>query len=329
MLASDISAILGLAETDPRLEDQFRNFGVADYPKIHDSQATVDVTTTGIQDWIGNNSVGIEFGFGDEAAFIGLDASDSGSGQRILTEIYFYCHHPAVRPYPWQLPFGLNLCDDRQVVRAKLAKLEPTRRSYVFDTWELDAFRMTISYANGGTCIGFIICMMRYEPSLPFEQGLASLPMIKTVIALFGKRIDDQTLRSIFVSFGLDRQLRSDSEELVDFRSTYGFDLRFSTLKPSMSVRVLSQIMCYRDREFDARGWRGDLPFGITFDDSPETLDIKIGQPPHDRVDEDFTGFAVWHFSAYSLCIYYSIMENMVLRVRILAPGVWARYEID
>ncbi len=85
MLANDISAILGLAETDPRLEDQFRNFGVADYPKIHDSQATVDVTTTGIQDWIGNNSVGIEFGFGDEAAFIGLDTCRSCLTERALT----------------------------------------------------------------------------------------------------------------------------------------------------------------------------------------------------------------------------------------------------
>jgi hypothetical protein len=34
----------------------------------------------------------------------------------------------------------------------------------------------------------------------------------------------------------------------------------------------------------------------------------------------------LWHLPQYSLQIHYSSMENFVLRVRIMAPGVWASY---
>ena len=160
--------------------------------------------------------------------------------------------------------------------------------------------------------------------------------MMETVIGLFGKKADDPVLREIFVPLGLDRQARNGADQLADFRSTYGFELRLSKLAAltaeatgSASVLMLSQIMCYRDREMGARGWRGDLPFGIVFDDSPETVEDNIRRPPDGRVDEEFTGFAVWHFDAYSMCVYYSTMENMVLRVRVMAPSVWAEYEPD
>jgi hypothetical protein len=242
----------------------------------------------------------------------------------ILTEIYFYGDHPDVQPYQGTLPFGLKISDDRNAVRSKLAALEKTRRSYVRDTWEADAFRMTIAYAGSEARIGFVLCMLRYSapPPPPLELAGGVLPAINTIVGLLGVAANDQRLRDTFEPLGLSRQLRTEATGLeADFRSKYGFELRFGKVGSS-STSVLTQFLCYRDRELDSRQWEGQLPFGMHFDDSPETVQGRVGRPPDDREDEEVTGYAMWHSDAFDLYVYYSTMENFILSVRIVAPGV-------
>ena len=71
-------------------------------------------------DWLPNGSLGIEFGFEDEAHFLALNPRLRGSRSLILTQIYFYGTFPGISPYQGELPFGLFLSDNRSQVRQKL-----------------------------------------------------------------------------------------------------------------------------------------------------------------------------------------------------------------
>lgn len=332
MEASEIADLLGHASTDPRVEAELVRFAIDDRPQVEIDEDDADGPVVEVQDWVINNAVGIEFGFDDEASWRSWDEFERGRCPMLLTQIYFYGNHEDVQPYRGRLPFGLHLSDDRSAVRAKLAALEGTRRSYVRDTWEPRDFRMTVSYVDGGARIGFILCMLR-EPPLPaFDYSLAPVPTIEAIVGLFGKECNDPAFRLVFAQLGLDRY-REDVRQrfAADFRKTYGFALGFS--KPAFADQrptgpasgpIFSHVVLYRERELEARGWQGTLPLGILFDDSPEVAMQKVGLPADEQADEQFTGYALWHLPDYSLHIYYSMMENLILRVRVMAPGLWA-----
>jgi hypothetical protein len=65
------------------------------------------------------------------------------------------------------------------------------------------------------------------------------------------------------------------------------------------------------------------MPLGLSFDDSPETMLKKVGRPPDHRLDDRFSGSAIWHFPKYSVGIYYDSMENRLARVLLMAPGYY------
>ena len=166
----------GTLAPDPRVEDALRAYGVMRRPELRIDPADADGPVVQSQDWVGNLSVGIEFGFQEEGAYMGLDQADRGVGPMVLTEIYLYAERPGVKPYPHPLPFGASLGDSRDATRARLDPLLPGRRSYVRDTWDTPAFRMTASYADDGARIDFLVCMLRLEDPEPFESASAPLP---------------------------------------------------------------------------------------------------------------------------------------------------------
>ena len=334
METSEIALLLGLRSADPRIQAELLRFGIHDGPSVNIDDDHPDGPVVAVQDWLVNTAAGIEFGFDDEASWRGLNELEHGRHPMLLTQIYFYGDHDGVHPYRGRLPFGLQFSDDRNAVRAKLVALEGTRRSYVRDTWEPRDFRMTVSYASGGARIGFVLCTLR-EPPLPMsDYSLAPVPTINAIIGVLGKECDDPAFREVFAQLGLDRYLEDVIQgRAANLRNTYGFELGFSKHaatdqrpKDPASGRIFSYVVFYRERELESRGWQGTLPLGILFDDSPEAVMKKVGLPADEQADEQFTGYALWHLPDYSLHIYYSTMENLVLRVRIMAPGVWAAW---
>lgn len=325
MDADALVKLLGLPSTDPRVEDALRAHGVMRRPELRIDPADADGPVVQSQDWVSNLSVGIEFGFQEEGAYMSLDQADRGIGPMVLTEVYFYGERPGVLPYRRPLPFGLALADGRDATRARLDPLLPGRRSYVRDTWDTPAFRMTASYADDGARIDFLVCMLRTEAPEPFEAATAPLPSIATLAGLLGKRMNDPALRQVLVPLGLDRQtIDSSSEQVLDFRRTYGFRLTWrkapGATRGSAATLVLHGIELMRAGEFESRGWHGELPRGIVFDDSPETAIAKIGRPPNHQSAQDFAGQAFWALERLGLLVVYSTMENVVLRVALLAP---------
>ncbi len=331
MEMKEVSGVLGRLSTDARVVATMAAFAIDEQPRVRiiDSDAQGPIYAT--DDWLLNSVRGIEFGFEDEAAFFGLDASEHGSGSMVLTQIYMYGLHAGVKPYALPMPLDLKVTDDRATVRAKLSSFEKKRRSYIRDTWEFESFTLVVSYTEGDAAIDFVLCLLSQPSLAPLYPRAERVPSLKDIISLFGKGWKDPALRALLDTLELDRQGEGRGGPLATFRRAHGFDLHFHPpgfleRAPARAVYgpVFSEIVFFRDRVFDARRWSGQLPFGLLFEDSPEQVVEKVGRPPNDRLDEDFAGWVLWHFEEFSLQVHYSSMENFVLNVRVMAPGIWA-----
>ena len=326
MHPQDLLELLGRYSTNPLVEAALSHYAVRNRPEVKIDEHSADGPVVETQSWVKNSRVGIEFGFDDEAAWIGLDETEFGKRPMLLTQIYLYGHHDGVRPYQESLPFGLQLSDDRTTVRKKLGRFESTRHSYIRDTWDAPGFRMTVAYTEGDHCIDFVVCMLR-EPALPaLGYTLQPVPAVENLVELLGHPISDPAIRRALDPLGLQDQIEQIKDTCeIDFRNPYGLALVFSTpigtSDPDVCEVVLSSVTFYQERELDARAWPGELPFKLCFDDSPETAVQKLGRSPDIQNDESYSGYAVWYASNLTLYILYSTMENRILRVSIFAPG--------
>jgi len=318
-----IAKLLGKLSTDPAVEAALVGHGVRRRPRLAvDDSYDPDGLVVQSQDFVSNLSKGIEFGFQDENVFNHLDNVDAGEGPIILTEVYFYGKRPGARPYPFALPFGLSLDDSRSIVREKMAALERTRRSYMRDTWELPAFRVTVSYADGDTRIDFLVCMLRAETSELSDAADASLPSAADMTRLLGKSIDDSAVLETFRPLGLVHHKTSSvsNDRVADLRKRRGIKLRFRRrFSAGQAALLLDQIEYVRPNGFESCGWQGSLPFGIRFDDSPDSVTEKVGLAPRRQADQDFVGEVFWELPEWSMRVKYSTMENFVLSVDLFA----------
>jgi len=279
-----------------------------------------------------NSRGGIEFGFEDEASWIGLDETEFGKRPMLLTQIYLYGQHPNVRPYPYLLPFGLKLSDDRATVRRKMDAIGSNRHSYVRDTWDMQGNLVVVSYAAGDSCIDCVLCELMEPPLPPLGYTLAAPPSIESLVALLGMALSDPAVGQTLNPLGLQDHLEQIREtNTCDLCDPHGLMVEFTAARPARGGKaqealLMGMTFC-RERELEARAWRGGLPFELSFEDSPETAERKLGRPPDERMDDDYSGIALWHEPDFSLRVFYSTVENRLARVSLIAPGVWKRVE--
>ena len=328
MRPEDLLSLLGKRTTDPAVESALVYYRVRNRPEVKIDEEDADGPVVDTQSWVKNSRAGIEFGFDDEAAWRGLDETQFGRGPMILTEIYLYGSHERVRPYEEALPFGLTITDDRATVRVRMARYEATRHSYIRDTWDMPGFRMTVSYTEDQMAIAFLLCALRELPLPPLNYLLAPVPSIETLIELLGLSLDNPTVEQALDPLGLqDRTDQIEETGEADFRNPYGLSVQFAApdkkRKRWRQDTLLSSMTFYQEREQGARRWPGEMPYGVTFDDSPEMVADKVGRAPDVQEDEDFSGYAVWNESSLTLHILYSTIDNRVMRSSVFAPGLW------
>jgi hypothetical protein len=325
MQPEDLLRLLGRLATDPDVERLLDHFKIRRRPEVELDDEAADGPVIQKQDWLKNLHAGIEFGFEDEATFTGNESLTPGKGPMLLTQIYFYGEHSVMRPYVDRMPFNLQTHDDRQKVRQLMSQFEPTRRSWVRDTWEPPECRLTVSYTEGGAQISFVLCALRVPPS-PTLEDITPVPELDDLLAVLGRPMDDSDLRKVVRPLRIDQYLQNRGTTVIALmREQYGLELHFGGV-PSMDASAFTNLFLYRDREADARGWTGRLPNGLTFDDSPEVVFRKMGRPADVLAEETFDGYALWHLPTYSLQVHYSTMDNWILNLRILAPKVWDSY---
>lgn len=330
MNPTDLIDLLGRPATDPLVEGTLQYHGVRNRPEVEIDEEDADGPVVETQSWVKNSRRGIEFGFDDEAAWIGLDETEFGKRPMLLTQLYLYGQHPNVRPYPDPLPFGLALSDDRATVRKKMDVVGTNRHSYVRDTWDVGDKLVIVSYAAGDTCVACVLCELKEPPLPPLSYTLAPPPSVDSLIALLGLPLSDPAVGQALDPLGLQDHVEEIREtNSCDLGDPHGLVVQFTapqaTLDGKTQEPLLIGMTFCRERELDARAWRGGLPFDLDFEDSPETAERKLGRAPDERLDDEYSGIALWHEPDFSLRVFYSTVENRLARVSLIAPGVWKK----
>jgi hypothetical protein len=320
MNADEIVALLDLHSTDRRVVEMLRNFGLDKYQPALDESDPEAVT-----DWFPVVEHGIEFGFKDEAYLRAWDPQRRRKADLIFHTVILYGDHPQMGTYRNRLPYGLSFGDDRQTVRSKIDRLGAPRRSYVRDVWDLPQHRLVVSYASDNTRIVDVVACLPDGPWPATEDDLGPFPSMRDIVPLFGKAPDDAEFVRTFYPFGvLYEAQQSETACKVDVREEFGFELHFDLAterhRPGSDRRRFKSITLYRDRDQDARGWRGDLPFGITMNDSPAAMFAKVPAEPVKKSERKMSGSALWELPPFSLHIVYSLLDNLVYRVTVGRP---------
>ncbi len=320
----DIRALLGLRATNPLVQQALEQLAHGMRPELdpEDEEA--------LTDWVTVNEIGLEFGFQDEAWVLALDPDLRRHGDLLLTQLYFYGETPRTRAFPGALPFRLTFTDDRVAAREKLRQHEATRRSDIRDTWALPEFLATVTYRPTSGTIESVLCHIpeRPWPSVPGEAELVAPFTPTMLVSLFGRKWSDTGVRKRLAPLGYEDALAGvRAQHSADFRLTHGVELAFM---PGREIRdsnplyptslVVSGVTYYARRELDACEWAGVLPHDLSFKDSRPEVFAKMTEPPAREENEELWGRAVWHFARYTLVVIYSLVENRVLRVMMLAP---------
>ena len=195
-------------------------------------QPEVDADDNGaFADWVTVNEIGLEYGFQDEAFVRAWDPERRGHTRLILTQLYFYGDTPRTRPFPYALPFGLDLRDDRHTVQRKLAAIAGPCKTYIRDAWTLPAFQVTTAYGADTNLLESIYCHIPHDPWLPLREESAQAQVFppNLFIGLFGLRWSDERLRTILAPLGyVEAMADVRSEHMADFLPTHGLALTFA-----------------------------------------------------------------------------------------------------
>ncbi len=272
-------------------------------------------------DWVLVKRKGVELGFSNQAWQQGKPRLAWRSDNLVLSQIYFYTQNDNTQAYTGKLPYELLSTDTRAQVRDKLKAFEATRKSYITDCWDVDEnLYLTVRYNNYGA-IASVFLRLKIQALKPTEHTLT----LADLSSSFNKRVSRQTVKDIALFNKLTLPLTDEQwDEWYDTRELtltdeYGIELYLDNSKSA----TLSAIKFFAPRERESVGWSGDMPLGLTFDDSPEVLLAKVKKQPNQRSDETLTGFCLWHFETFSLHVVYSNVDNRLLRVTVMAVGYW------
>ena len=286
-----------------------------------------------LTDWVTVNELGLEYGFEDEAYVRAWDPGERRNGRLLLTQLYFYGDTAKTQPFPYPLPFGLTLTDDRPAVRRKMSALSTQFRGYIRDAWILPTFEVTAAYAAKSGLLQSVLCYIPYAPwpPLPDQDAIAAAFTPDVFIGLFGLRWSNVGLRAHLAQLGYEAALPGvRAEHVADLRER-GLELTFvpgakvKAAEPGFpDVMTFAGVTFYANRQLDAREWCGSLPFALTFMDSQGEMRAKVdpvaGKPVEAR-DDDLTGLARWLLDGYEMTVIYSNVWNRILRVMIKAAG--------
>lgn len=311
--AVDVVVLFGLSAVDKGIDAMFASLNTLQRPSLPKDDKFV------FHDWVLVRRKGVELGFSDSHYQAGGDRSRWGRGVLLLTQAYFYSGFDDVAPFTGELPYGLAFADSRTAARAGLSAFEASRHSWRNDTWDVDGYRLGVTYTDSGQRIDRIACRVMAAPIRRKRQVV--FPPLARIVAAFGADIRSAEFAALWGGmFGKDELKVAMEDGEIDFTQTFGATLG---LAGPESSPLLRSITLHRNRDSESAGWDGELPSGLDFEDSPETLFRKIPARSVQQSDSALTGHAVWHFDDYTLHVLYSNLDNRLLRIKLIAPGTW------
>lgn len=271
-------------------------------------------------DWVLVRRKGIELGFVDSEYDAGAEPFRWGHGDMVLSQLYLYAGHADIQRFQGVMPFGLQWQDTREQVRARLFGYESSRHSHVTDAWDVPGYRLTVVYADDGDSLSRIVC--RRLPAALAPRVALVLPQLRDLLGSLGESVAAPSFALMWQSgyWSKDHISAAYADGEIDLNSTCGLTLRTES---DSADPILRSVTFHRNRDQEGSGWRGELPAGLDFEDSPQELFRKLNAAPVQQADSALTGYGVWHLTDYTLHVLYSNVDNRLIRVKVLAPGTW------
>ncbi|MBB3195361.1 hypothetical protein [Roseateles terrae] len=271
-------------------------------------------------DWVLVRRKGLELGFVDSEYNAGAARFRWGHGHMTLAQLYLYSGHADVQRFHGAMPFGLRWEDGRTQARAHLSEFESSRHSHLTDAWDVPGYRLTVVYSDDGTSIVRVVCRRLPDPLDPTTA--MPPPPLQDLLQALGESVANPSFASIWPLGSWSRQHTAEArdEGEVDLNPACGLTLKTESdgIDP-----VLRSVTFHRNRDQEGSGWRGELPAGLAFEDSPEQLFHKLNIAPLQQADTALTGYGVWDLPDFTLHVLYSNVDNRLIRVKVLAPGTW------
>ncbi len=198
--------------------------------------------------------------------------------------------------------------------------------------WHVAERVVDVSFTASGECLLISLTPALSQEALAAQSAAqqlhAQLLSPDDVLASLGKPLSSSDLVRSFQAIDYASKLgEAPGYGMMDFSDDYGFEL-YAATRDQLKVQTPSEAqpsdLClsgarYRtDLDFKCAPWQGPLPFGITFDDGPDTVLAKLGRPADQQEFDEMDGFHRWQFPFYDLHVLYSLPEDRVYRVTLL-----------
>ncbi|MFB9240635.1 hypothetical protein IV454_25730 [Massilia antarctica] len=236
--------------------------------------------------------------------------------------------------YTGSLPFGLSFDDGRQAV---IGKLGPSAWQFPFvapfklERWDMEDTWLLVEYTEDMSAIRMLEIGLKSKKPRPSVLPKILQPEIHTLLATFGKESKAVAAHPGFAGIDLSKvpsiPVPDGRSHEVDALETRGVELYFRASKNSQQAG--KNILCggryIRKGVTWSAGFDGDLPKGIRFEDTPETVVKKVGSLPVTGKADVLTGYFVWKLPEYLLQVGFSVMEQRVNRIFIAAHPYYAQ----
>lgn len=145
----------------------------------------------------------------------------------------------------------------------------PEDEPWLTDTWDVDRYRLNVVYAADSEGTARLACRVMPAP-IERKRG-ACWPRLAEVVDLLGEPIDSPAVTTPWGEV-IDTKRRQTALEdgEIDLLATHGATIDFATDRAAGPG--IRSVTLYRNRDRESAGWEGELPLGLVFDDSPETL---------------------------------------------------------
>ena len=206
-----------------------------------------------------------------------------------------------------------------------------TVHSLVFDLWLGDGWQVNVSYSEASNAIAIIHVRRQHlfdRRMISGEPGPVDPLAVDSMVLtqLLGVPTGAVELQQAIGAFCWDAAAFdfSDCHELPELIQPHGVAFYFARVSNENSARrdvskgkrsVLSGFRLNRLGDMSSRGYRGALPFGIQFHDSPFAAEQRVGRAPDDQIINDDTGAFVWHMPNHQLRVMFSLIDFQVYRV--------------
>lgn len=328
----DPASLLGRGWDDPVLQQMLSTWPAREY--IDDESIEKAVESGRLS--LFNFDLGVYLFLTDEDSFASRYGPSKTDGAITVGRVVLFGRfHSNVQPYASAIFDGVGAQSSFQAWTDAIG--EPEWVHHVTGVvrkarWQVTEGVVDVSFAVSGECL-----LVSITPSLSREaltarsaaqQLHAQLLSPDGVLASLGKPLKSLDLVRSFPILGYESKLgEAAGYGKMDFSDEYGFEL-YAAARDELRVATLFDAqpsdLClsgarYRtDLDFKCVQWEGPLPFGITFDDGPDTVLAKLGRPADHQDFDEMDGFHRWQFPFYDLHVLYSLAEDRVYRVTLL-----------